>query len=123
MPYQKRVVGEIRKAGGYSILHICGWTVENMSYMIRSGANGISVDQQMDIGWVKERVNGKAAVIGNVSPTSTLLFDKSQEVMIESRRCIDAGTDILAPGCGFAPGTPLDNMRSMVRTARTYLKM
>ncbi len=95
MPYQKRVVGEIRKAGGYSILHICGRTVENMSYMIRSGANGISVDQQMDIGWVKERVNGKAAVIGNVSPTSTLLFDKSREVMIESRRCIDAGTDIL----------------------------
>ena len=91
MPYQKRVVGEIRKAGGYSILHICGQTVENMSFMVRSGANGISVDQQMDIGWVKERVNGKAAVIGNVSPTSTLLFDKPMDVMIGSADALTRG--------------------------------
>jgi MtaA/CmuA family methyltransferase len=122
MPYQKRVVEAIRKADGYSILHICGKTTKNMPYMIQTGANGISVDQQMDIGWVKQQVKGKAAAIGNVSPTSTLLFKKPTDVITESCRCIEAGTDILAPGCGFAPETPLPNMKAMVQTAQTYRK-
>jgi [methyl-Co(III) methanol-specific corrinoid protein]:coenzyme M methyltransferase len=90
--------------------------------MIETGANGISVDQQVDIGWVKQQVKGKAAAIGNVSPTSTLLFKGSQDVIAESIRCLDAGTDILAPGCGFAPGTPLGNMKAMVEAAMTYHK-
>ena len=118
MPYQKRLVNAIRQADGYTILHICGKTTKNMPLMIQTGANGISVDQQMDIGWVKQQLKGKAATIGNVSPTSTLLFKKPADVIAESRRCLDAGTDILAPGCGFAPETPLANMQAMVATAK-----
>ena len=120
MPYQKRVVDAIKKAEGYSILHICGKTTKNLPYMMQTGAHGISVDQQMDIGWVKQQLKGKAAAIGNVSPTSTLLFKKPADVVAESIRCIEAGTDILAPGCGFAPETPLENMQALSRTAREH---
>lgn len=120
MPYQKRVVDAIKEAEGYSILHICGKTTKNMPFMVQTGAHGISVDQQMDIGWVKQQLKGKAATIGNVSPTSTLLFKKPADVVAESIRCIEAGTDILAPGCGFAPETPLENMQALSRTAREH---
>lgn len=119
-PYQKRVVDSIRGMDGYSILHICGKTTKNMPMIIETGANGISVDQQMDIGWVKQQANGKAAVIGNVSPTSTLLFKKPKDVIAESKKCIDAGTDILSPGCGFASETPLENMKALVEAAHLY---
>lgn len=122
MPYQRRVVDAIRNAGGYVILHICGRTTENMDEMLRTGAHGISVDQEMDIGWVKQQVKGRAVALGNVSPTSTLLFKGPDEVMAESVRCLEAGTDILAPGCGFTPETPLDNMKAMVRTAKAYCR-
>jgi MtaA/CmuA family methyltransferase len=122
MPYQKRVIDAVRKADGYSILHICGKTAKNMPFMIQTGANGISVDQQMDIGWVKEQLKGKVATIGNVSPTSTLLFKKPEDVTAEAYRCMDAGTDILAPGCGFAPETPLENMKALAKAAQTYRK-
>ncbi len=117
LPYQTRVVDAIRKAGGHSILHICGNTTENMPFMIQTGANGISVDQQMEMRWVKRQVRGKAAAIGNVSPTSTLLFKGPKDVKIESIRCLEEGADILAPGCGFAPETPLENMKAMVDVA------
>lgn len=120
MPYQKVVIDAVRKAGGHAILHICGRTTENMADMIRTGANGISVDQEMDIGWVKQQVRGKVAAIGNVSPTSTLLFKRPIDVAAETTRCLDAGTDILAPGCGFAPETPLENMKAMVETVKGY---
>lgn len=122
LPYHKRLMEAIRAAEGYSILHICGKTTKNMPYMMQSGANGISVDQQMDIGWVKQQLKGKAATIGNVSPTSTLLFKKPADVEAEVKRCIDAGTDVLAPGCGFAPETPLENMRALVEATHKYGK-
>ncbi|MFA5311802.1 MAG: MtaA/CmuA family methyltransferase [Methanomassiliicoccales archaeon] len=120
LPYQKRVVDAVRKAGGYTVLHVCGKTRKNMPFMIQTGANGISVDQQMDIGWVAQELKGKAACIGNVSPTNTLLFKKPADVMAEAKRCIDAGTQILAPGCGFAPETPLENMKALVEAAHLY---
>ena len=120
MPYQKQVIDAVRKADGYSILHICGKTNKNMPFMIQTGANGISVDQQMDIGWVKEQLKGKVATIGNVSPTSTLLFKRPNDVTDEAIRCMDVGTDILAPGCGFAPETPLDNMKALAKAAQNY---
>ncbi|MDD1769670.1 MAG: MtaA/CmuA family methyltransferase [Methanomassiliicoccales archaeon] len=123
MPYHKRLVEAILRADGYSILHICGKTTKNMPYMIETKANGISVDQQMDIGWVKQQVKGKAACIGNVSPTSTLLYKKPSDVEAETKRVIEAGTNIVAPGCGFAPETPLANMRAMVEATLKYGKI
>ncbi|MEM0449126.1 MAG: MtaA/CmuA family methyltransferase [Methanomassiliicoccales archaeon] len=120
MPYQKRVNEAICKADGYSILHICGKTSKNMQFMLKTKANGISVDQQMDIGWVKQQLIGKAACIGNISPTSTLLYKKPSDVEIEVKRVISAGTDIVAPGCGFAPETPLANMKAMVEATKKY---
>ncbi len=122
MPYQKRIIEAICRADGYSILHICGKTSKNMPYMIETKANGISVDQQMDIGWVKQQLKGKAACIGNVSPTSTLLFKKPANVDAEVKRVIEAGTDVVAPGCGFAPETPLANMKALVEATHKYGK-
>ncbi|MBC7107339.1 MAG: MtaA/CmuA family methyltransferase [Methanomassiliicoccales archaeon] len=122
MPYQKMVADSIRKNGAYSILHICGNTTKNLKYMAQTGVNGISVDQQMDISWVKEQLKGKCATIGNVSPTSTLLKKSPADVEDEVRKCIEGGTDVVAPGCGFAPETPLENMRALVNATKKYGK-
>jgi [methyl-Co(III) methanol-specific corrinoid protein]:coenzyme M methyltransferase len=76
-------------------------------------ADGISVDQSMDMRWVKRTLGRRTAAVGNVSPTNTLLFRSPEYVIEECKECIEAGTDILAPGCGFAPETPLANMKAM----------
>lgn len=122
MPYQKMIADSVRKNGGYSILHICGNTTKNIQYMAQTGVNGISVDQQMDIAWVKEQLRGKCATIGNVSPTSTLLKKSPTDVEEEVRRCIEGGTDVVAPGCGFAPETPLENMKALAAATKKYGK-
>lgn len=119
-PYQKRLVDAIHKAGARSILHICGKTRKSLSMMVDTNVDGISIDQQMDIGWVSKQVNGKVALIGNVSPTSTLLFKRPEDVMAEAKHCIEGGTNILAPGCGFASETPLENMRALSEAAHRY---
>jgi MtaA/CmuA family methyltransferase len=119
LPYQAEVVNEVLTHGGRSVLHICGDTASNMRLMVRTKAHGISVDQCMDMRWVRERLDGRSALIGNVSPTTTLLFRGPKAVANEVKACIEAGTEVLAPGCGLAPRTPLENIMAMIdATAR-----
>lgn len=118
LPFQRRVVNAIHAKGAPVILHICGDTATNFDLMISTGADGISVDQSMDMRWVKERTAGRCAAVGNVSPTTTLLFGSPEDVTRSCRDIIAAGTDVLAPGCGFAPRTPLANMKAMARSMR-----
>jgi [methyl-Co(III) methylamine-specific corrinoid protein]:coenzyme M methyltransferase len=114
LPYQKMVTDAVRKEGGRSILHICGDTYQNIPLMLQSRANGISIDQCMDLAWVKEQAKGSVAIIGNVNPITTLLFGTPDLVQKEAIDCLYDGCDVLAPGCGFAPRTPLNNMRALV---------
>lgn len=112
-PYEKRLVQAVRDAGGGSVLHICGNTTANLRLMRATGVNGISVDQCMDMRRVRRMLGDGTAAVGNVSPTGTLLFRSPEYVIEECRDRIEAGTDVLAPGCGFSPDTPLANMRAM----------
>lgn len=116
LPYQRRVVDAIRSKGASVILHICGEVHDNLEMMISTGADGLSVDQLMDMRWVKERTAGRCAAVGNVSPTTTLLFQTADDVVRSCHEIMEAGTDVLAPGCGFAPRTPLSNMQAMSRS-------
>jgi [methyl-Co(III) methanol-specific corrinoid protein]:coenzyme M methyltransferase len=120
LPYQAEVVNEVLTRGGRSVLHICGDTASNMRLMVRTKAHGISVDQCMDMRWVKEILDGSSALIGNVSPTTTLLFQGPQEVAKEVRACLDSGADVLAPGCGLAPRTPLENLMALIDATVHY---
>ena len=118
LPHQKKVVNAIHAKGVPVILHICGDTSPNIDLMMSTGADAISIDQCMDMKWVKEQAAGRCAVVGNVSPTTTLLFGGPDDVTRSCYEIIDAGTDVLAPGCGFAPRTPLANMQAMARSVR-----
>ncbi|HSV42436.1 MAG TPA: MtaA/CmuA family methyltransferase, partial [Methanomassiliicoccales archaeon] len=120
LPYQRRVAEAIAKHGGHSILHVCGNVSKNLKHMTSTGVHGISVDHCMQISRVKQMLEGKTAVIGNISPTSVLMLGTEMEVSLEVKKCIDCGTDVVSPGCGFAPETPLQNMRMLASTTKTY---
>jgi [methyl-Co(III) methanol-specific corrinoid protein]:coenzyme M methyltransferase len=103
----------VREGGASSVLHICGRIDRHIDHMLTVGADGISVEQSVDLRWARQRTRGRAALIGNVSPTSTLLWGTPEDVRRDAERCLMEGVDVLSPGCGFAPGTPLENMRSL----------
>lgn len=119
--YERRIAKAIRGQNGFSILHICGDTIGNLELMVATDVDGISVDHRVPISLVKKFCHGRTAVIGNVSPTTTLNTGTPLEVAKETLSCLEAGTDVVAPGCGFAPETPLENMKAMVRVTRSYV--
>lgn len=110
-PFYKRLC---EKVNGPLILHICGDVGDSLETLSECGFEAISIEEKVSIKAAKEAIGDRARVIGNVSPSRTLLFGTSADVKAEAKQCLSAGVDILAPGCGIAPRTPLANIRALV---------
>ncbi len=100
--------------------------------MASIGYDGISVEEKVDIARAKQdvekggkimRVGGKtmsiggdssSKIVGNISTTQTLFTGSPEEVKAEVKRALEAGVDIVAPGCGLAPRSPIENIKAMV---------
>jgi [methyl-Co(III) methanol-specific corrinoid protein]:coenzyme M methyltransferase len=100
------------------VLHICGNTTPILPLLKGIGAAGFSFDATVNVLDAKKTLGTEMSLIGNISTTDTLL--KGSKAAVQ-RACLEAirdGIDVLAPSCGFAPYTPLENIREMIRTAK-----
>ncbi|WMW24747.1 methylcobamide:CoM methyltransferase MtaA [Methanolobus sediminis] len=101
---------------GHSILHICGEVDSIIPDILECGFSAISVEENVkDLEYVIDSAHSKnTAVIGNISTADTLYRKTPADVKKEAFRCLDADIDILAPGCGLVPETPLENLLAIV---------
>jgi [methyl-Co(III) methanol-specific corrinoid protein]:coenzyme M methyltransferase len=104
---------------GIKVLHICGDTKLIVPDMVECGYHGISIEETVDITESKS-VAGDVKILGNVSSKEALLFGTSEEVKAEAKKAIEAGVDLLEPGCGIAPPTPLANVKAFVEAAKEF---
>jgi MtaA/CmuA family methyltransferase len=103
------------------ILHVCGNTQPILPFMAETGARVLSLDQCMDLTLAKQAVAGRCGIGGNVDPIQTLLLGTPEDVKRETLRCLREGGKkgfILMAGCAVPPGTPLENLRAMIESAR-----
>ena len=112
-----------REVPGLKILHMCGDATAVLDPLADAGFEGISIEEKVDVGFAKGIVGNRVRLIGNVSPSDTLLTKGPEEVVIEARACLEDGIDILAPGCGLAPHTPLENIRALFRARDEYCSL
>jgi MtaA/CmuA family methyltransferase len=117
LPNIKKIV---RQSKIPAALHVCGNSIPIIDLMVETGVAGISIDQKVSISNAKKIAGLKASVIGNLDPVKVLLTKKPLEVERECKRILEEGVDILAPGCGLSPQTPLDNIRAMVKAGKKY---
>lgn len=121
------------------VLHICGSTQDIVKDMASIGYDGISVEEKVDIAKAKEDlgkgavnlnaggkclpkggVNPSSKIVGNISTSQTLFTGSIDDVKTEVKNALDAGVDILAPSCGLAPLSPIDNIKAMVEARNEY---
>ena len=120
LPGQRKVAEAILAGGAPSILHICGDIRSTTELMARSGVDAISIGRGMSMPQVKEVVNGRCRIVGNIDPSTVLLKGTPKQVAAEVKRCVKEGADIAAPACGLSPGTPLENIQAMTDAVRKY---
>lgn len=126
-PYEKIVFDNIRKEVDTLItLHICGDSRTCIDKMLESGADGIEIDEFMDMNIAREKCADKMTVIGNVDPVFPILQGTPEQVKEKCRVCLDAFKDsnrfILSSGCAIAPATKPENLTAMVEVRDEYYK-
>lgn len=118
-PYQAPVIKAIWQAKGYPFLHVCGNTNHLTSLLADSGAACVEIDGPADLQKAMDIFDNRAVVRGNV-PTMLLRNGTVTEVEEAARTCLEVARSrrlILSPGCGVPRGTPVGNLRALVRVA------
>ena len=105
-------------------LHICGDVSDRLDLMADTGVDGISIDHLVDVAAAKREVGDRVCIIGNIDPVGTLLLGTPEQVLEESRHCIEqagqGGGFVLAPGCGVPPNTPPENLAMMGQAVERF---
>jgi [methyl-Co(III) methylamine-specific corrinoid protein]:coenzyme M methyltransferase len=116
LPYQKKIVDAMKELDVATVLHICGNTTNGLGIMDKTGSNGISVDQRVDVKTAKGNVEN-AIIIGNLDPVAVLWNGTPDDVAEASKKALDAGVGLLSPGCGIVSMTPSANLQTLVKCA------
>ncbi|GAB4340751.1 MAG: uroporphyrinogen decarboxylase family protein [Candidatus Abyssubacteria bacterium] len=120
-PYIRRVVAEVDVP---VVLHICGKTTHIIEPMCATGVQGISLDTLVDLPSIVSRVPSDIAIIGNLDPVGPLLNGTPEETALATRGLLESMRDVpnymFSAGCELALETPLENIRAMIETVKSY---
>jgi len=104
-----------------TVLHICGNVNPILDYMADCGFEGLSVEEKIgSVKKAKEILGDRTRLVGNISSPFTLLPGPIDKIKAEAKQAIADGVDVLAPGCGIAPMTPVSHIKAMVEARNEY---
>jgi len=115
-PYTKRAFEGLEDTK--KVLHICGNMTPMLENIIKTGADGFSLEEKTDPYKAVEIVNGRAALIGNVGVVKPLLQGTPEEVRQSALRSVDAGFNIISAGCGLSALIKKENILAMVNAVK-----
>jgi uroporphyrinogen decarboxylase len=120
-PYQKRIVEAIQSRGTPVILYVNGST-PFLREMKASGAAVLSVDWRVDLREVSEIVGDETVLQGNLDPTA--LYAPADVVRGLATNLLDDFNrktgHIVNLGHGILPETPVDSVRALIETVKSY---
>jgi len=111
------VYDHIRARGGLSSIFVCGDVTRNLEVMVKTTADCICVDEQIDMARLRElcRAEGKSFG-GNIKLTSVLLLGDEADAKMEALDIMEKSKTkgfILAPGCDLPYAVPVKNIQAV----------
>lgn len=123
-PFTKELVDLAHEMKSLIALHICGKTHKIIDLMADTKADILSIDI-CDLSVAREKVAGKAAILGNITPADELLFGTREDIMGACKRVLEEmegykGGFILSTGCEIPKKVSFENIDAMMDAARSY---
>jgi [methyl-Co(III) methanol-specific corrinoid protein]:coenzyme M methyltransferase len=113
------IIESFKDAGhAKKVLHICGDTTVLLEHMIKTGVDGLSIEEKVSPEKAVEIVNGRAALVGNVGVVRPLLQGTPEDVFRETTRVKNAGFNLVGPGCGLAARVPKANIEALIKAVK-----
>jgi MtaA/CmuA family methyltransferase len=110
----------------WKALHICGDTNHLLEILLRTGVDGLSLDQIMNLPDLSPRIPDHIVVFGNIDPLDVMLEADPVEVADKTRQLLVAMQArphfIMSTGCDLVVDTPRENMVAFMEAGRTSLK-
>ncbi len=112
----------------FNVLHACGKVSPHLEYFSEDfkkikNLNGINIGASVNITRVQELVDHEIAIAGNIDHVRLLPLGTPREVKLAVREAIKANKGlegfIVAPECEITADTPVENVKALVRGART----
>ncbi len=121
LPYEKRLIAEIRGMGVPVRLHICGNTRRIVKGMGETGSEIIDLDFLTPLAEARAAMRPDQVLLGNIDPVRALRDGTPESIEAALAEChAQAGEAyIVGAGCEVPRGTPIENMEAMARFART----
>ena len=126
-PELKRVVSGYKELGLYVIKHTDGYIAPLLVMIVDSGfdcLDPIDPIAGMDLAQVKKEYGNRICLKGNVDCSTTLSFKGTDEVIAESRKCLEAamagGGYILSSSNSIHSAVKPENYAAMVETLKKY---
>ncbi|MDD1772147.1 MAG: MtaA/CmuA family methyltransferase [Methanomassiliicoccales archaeon] len=114
--YLKTCLAPVKKATG--VLHICGNTTPILNNMIATGCKALSIEEKVVPEEAVRIVNKRAALVGNIGVVNPLLQGTPADVLAHGKRCVAAGFDVVAPGCGLSALIKDENLAALVKAVK-----
>jgi uroporphyrinogen decarboxylase len=108
-----------------SILHICGDTNVLIPNMLATNCSAISLDWQVNMNRVLQRVRGGIQVLGNIDPVNVVAYGSAEEVDQALLELIALARDndnlTISTGCDLPLDTNMENLSYLFSESRRLL--
>ncbi len=120
-PYIRRVVEAVRPLGVPVILYV-GGCAPYIDQMARVGADALSIDWRVSLGWARERIGGGIALQGNLDPTILLAGPGPTADAVERlfEKFPPGPGHVFNLGHGVLPTTPVESARALMEALKRH---
>jgi MtaA/CmuA family methyltransferase len=105
----KRMIAEIQ---GPTIMHICGDITPRLDSLRQIGLHCFNFDWAIAPRLMRERSKSSFRIMGNVN-TTDLLTGSPEDIRSQVFENLEAGVDVISPGCAISPRCPSANIKAM----------
>jgi len=124
LPYEKALVDAAGRLGLPYVLHICGNTGLILKDMVSTGADGLELDYKTDARLAHDLMKDRCTFFGNLDPVNVLALGSRDLVEKKTQALVAVFSDtprfVLNAGCAIPADTPKENIRAMIRVARSF---
>ncbi len=111
----------MRGIKGPTIMHICGDITPRLNLLSEIGLTCFNFDWMIKPKVMKELSKGKFRVMGNIN-TTDLMVEGPEVIEKQVFENLEAGVDIISPGCAISPTCPNSNLRAMLKAIKKWVK-
>lgn len=115
-PVHREILQEL---GCPVILHICGKTLDRMGYIADVGFDAFHFDSKNDALAAVRAVGDRLSLVGNINNPEVLFVGTPDSVEKQTRYAIESGVRVVGPECAVPLRTPLENLKTISRVARS----